>query len=386
MNPDGDFDFAAAIKRLIDAGGSDLHLKVGNRPLMRVHGELGYLDETSRPLTPPDTEELLHELLPDSRIKEFEYAHELDAAYSVPGLARFRLNAYKQRGCVSLVLRVIPQAVQSVSELGLPEVVAKLAEAPRGIVLVTGSTGSGKSTTLAAMIAQINAHACKHIVTIEDPIEYLHKDQRSSIDQREVGTDTDSFQTALRRVLRQDPDVILIGEMRDEETVRTALSAAETGHLVLSTLHTVDATETVNRILDFFPPHEKQPVRAMLAGTLKGVISQRLVPAAAGAGRVPICEVFVMTGRGHDMILDPEQTDGLTDVIQDGEYYGMQTFDQALYEAVTRGAVDMDDALRYASRPHDFKLLVSAEGHLNTTMEDVYGDASENGAEVPEAS
>ncbi len=372
MEPNHEFDFAAALDRLVEAGGSDLHIKAGNRPLIRVHGKLEWLDATTPTLTPADTESVLHDLLTESRIKEFEASHEIDAAYSVPGLARFRLNAYLQRGSVSIVLRVIPQAIQSVADLGLPEVVGRLAQEDRGIVLVSGTTGCGKSTTLAAMIGQINATSRKHIVTIEDPIEYLHHDDRSSIDQREVGSDTESFQTALRRVLRQDPDVILIGEMRDEETVRTALSAAETGHLVLSTLHTVDATETVNRILDFFPPHEKQPIRAMLAGTLKGIVSQRLVPAAKGGGRVPICEVFTMTGRGHDMILDPEQTDHLTDVIGDGDYYGMQTFDQALYQAVTRGDVSMEDALAYASRPHDLKLLVAADGHLATTMDDVY--------------
>ncbi|MGZ8482020.1 MAG: type IV pilus twitching motility protein PilT [Candidatus Limnocylindria bacterium] len=372
MDPSGEFDFADALRRLVDVGGSDLHIKAGNRPLMRVHGKLEWVDETCRPLTSADTEKLLHEVLPGSRIKEFEYAHEVDAAYSVPGLARFRLNAYQQRGSVSMVMRVIPHAIQSVSELGLPSVVGRLAQEERGIVLVSGSTGCGKSTTLAAMIAQINATSRKHIVTIEDPIEYLHRDDRSSIDQREVGSDTDSFATALRRILRQDPDVILIGEIRDEETVRTALSAAETGHLVLSTLHTIDAAETVNRILDFFPPNEKQPIRAMLAGTLKGIVSQRLVPAASGEGRVPICEVFTMTGRGHDMILDPEQTSHLTDVIADGEYYGMQTFDQALYQALSRGDVSMDDALHYASRPHDLKLLVAAEGQISTSMDDVY--------------
>jgi twitching motility protein PilT len=249
--------------------------------------------------------------------------------------------------------------------------VCALAEEVRGIVLVTGSTGSGKSTTLAAMVEHINRTMWKHVITVEDPIEYLHHDRKSSIDQREVGTDTDSFGTALRRILRQDPDVIMIGEIRDEESVRAALSAAESGHLVLSTLHTLDAPESINRLLEYFLPHERQQIRAMLAGTLKGIVSQRLVPKADGSGRTPVCEVLTMTGRVHDMILDPEQTGGLRDVIAEGEYYGMQTFDQALYKAVTTGEIAMEVAMRTASRPNDFKLLVMAEGRTSTTMDDV---------------
>jgi twitching motility protein PilT len=314
---------------------------------------------------------VLHDLLRESRIAEFEDAHEIDFAYSVRGLARFRVNAYLQRGSVSLVLRQIPYAVHTIEELGLPPAIRTLAEEERGIVFVTGTTGCGKSTTLAAMIDHINATRCRHIVTVEDPIEYLHRDKLASIDQREVGSDTDSFRTALRRVLRQDPDVILIGEMRDEETARTALAAAETGHLVFSTLHTLDASESINRIIQFFPQAERQQARAMLAGTLKGIISQRLVPRTGGAGRVAVCEILTMTGRAHDMILDPEATTDLADVIAEGGFYGMQSFDQALYGAVDRGDVDLSDALRCASRPHDFKLLVAAEGRRGTTMDDV---------------
>jgi twitching motility protein PilT len=364
-------DIGDALVRLVDAGGSDLCLKVGNRPLIRVDGKLGWLDPEGAQLDAQDTVELLHQVLPDVRVTEFEQQHELDFAYSVPNLARFRVNAYMQRGAVSMVFRVVPYAIRSLSDLGLPDVVRKLAEEERGIILVTGTTGCGKSTTLAAMIEHINATAFKHIVTIEDPIEYLHNDRRSAIDQREVGSDTDSFATALRRVLRQDPDVILIGEMRDETTVRTALAAAETGHLVLSTVHTLDAPETINRILDFFPPAQHSQARAMLAGTLKGVISQRLVPRADGKGRVAIAEVLTMTGRVHDLIVDPDRTARLTDIIQEGAYYGMQTFDQALYSALKAGTVSMEDALRYATRPNDLKLLLKAEGHLHTTMDDV---------------
>jgi len=250
-------------------------------------------------------------------------------------------------------------------------VLKTLAEEPRGIILVTGTTGSGKSTTLAAMIDHINSTMAKHIVTIEDPIEFLHKDKRSAINQREVGADTASFARALRRVLRQDPDAILIGEMRDEETVHTALSAAETGHLVLSTLHTVDAAETINRIIDHFPSHQQQQARAMIAGTLKGVVSQRLVPTPDGRGRVAVCEIMVMTGRVRDMIMDREQTGRLPEVIADGEFYGMQTFDQALFRHYAAGRVSLEDAMQAASNPHDFKLLVAADGSTGTTMEHV---------------
>jgi twitching motility protein PilT len=359
------------LEQLVERGGSDLCLKVGNRPLIRVDGKLRWLDPTAPELHPEDTMEVLHSVLPDARVKDFETQHEIDFAYSVPNLARFRVNGYTQRGSVSLVFRVVPYAIQSLSDLGLPDVIRQLAEEERGIILVTGTTGCGKSTTLAAMIEHINETAFKHIVTIEDPIEYLHRDKKSAIDQREVGTDTDSFEAALRRVMRQDPDVILIGEMRDETTIRTALAAAETGHLVLSTVHTLDAPETINRILDFFPHPQHQQARAMLAGTLKGIISQRLVPRADGHGRVAIAEILTMTGRVHDLILDPKRTGDLTDVIAEGEYYGMQTFDQALYAALISKDVSMRDALQFATRPHDLKLLIGAEGQLHTNMRDV---------------
>jgi len=365
------FDFATPLHSLLDAGGSDLHLKAGNRPLIRVDGVLRDADPSAPALEPHETEEALHQLIPSSRITEFEERHEADFAYSVPGLGRFRVNAFRQRGAISLILRVVPSAVPTVAELGLPETITSLADEDRGIVLVTGSTGSGKSTTLAAMVDHINRTYRKHIVTIEDPIEYMHSDERSSVDQREVGLDTDSFRTALRHVMRQDPDVILVGEMRDQETARAALSAAETGHLVLSTLHTLDAAETVNRVIDLFEGNERQQVRAMLAGTLKGIVSQRLVPSADGEGRVAICEILRMTGRAHDLIVDPDETGALVDVIAEGEYYGMQTFDQGLYRAVTAGKVTMRDALRVASRPHDLELLVESGGHTATNIEDV---------------
>ncbi len=367
-------DLAAILMKMVELRGSDVLLKAGNRPLIRIDGLLDDMDPEHPLLETWQLEQLLHDLLPDSKIKDFEIDHEIDFAYSVPRLARFRVSAYMQRGAVSIALRIVPYAVSSIAELNLPDVVRQLAEENRGIILVTGTTSSGKSTTLAAMIAHINQTIRKHVITIEDPIEYLHHDGLGAIDQREVGADTYSFQSALRRVLRQDPDVIMIGEMRDEETVRTALAAAETGHLVMSTLHTLDAAETINRIIDFFPPHEHQHVRAMLAGTVKGIISQRLAPRADGNGRVPICEVLTMTGRVHDTILDPDTDVDLRDIIAEGEYYGMQTFDQALFVAVSGGAVSMDDALVIATQPHDFKLMVKAQGHRATSMAHVDND------------
>ncbi|MBX5470067.1 MAG: PilT/PilU family type 4a pilus ATPase [Thermoleophilaceae bacterium] len=366
------FDLHAALRRVIEQEGSDLHLKVPSRPLIRTHGTLEPIPD-SEPLRPEDTERVLHEMLTsEDRLEEFAKEHEVDFAYAVPGLARFRVNAFRQRGAISLVCRAIPHTIRTIEELNLPPVIRELAEEERGIVLVTGTTGSGKSTTLAAMIDAINTSKSKHIVTIEDPIEFLHRDKLSIINQREVGNDTTSFKRALRRVLRQDPDVILIGEMRDEETVATALSAAETGHLVFSTLHTVDAPETVNRIIDFFPPHMHQQVRAMLAGTLKGVISQRLVRTPDGHGRVATCEVLRMTGRVRDMILDPEETGRLTEAIAEGEYYGMQTFDQALLAHVRAGRVAMEEALAAATNPHDLKLMVSSDGQRSTSVDQVF--------------
>jgi twitching motility protein PilT len=362
-------DIADLLDRMVEVGGSDLLLKVSNHPLVRVRGELRPLNDDDGPLAAWQTEHLLYTMMTTGRIKEFETNGEIDFAYSAPGIARFRVSGYRQRGSVSIVMRVVPAAAGTVESLGLPEVLKRLAEEDRGLILVTGGTGSGKSTTLAAMVGHINDVAPKHIVTIEDPIEYLHSDRCAAIDQREIGSDTESFANALRRVLRQDPDVILIGEVRDEETVRAALAAAETGHLVLSTLHTLDAAETINRIIDFFQPHEHQHVRAMLAGTLKGIVSQRLAPAVDGQGRVAICEIITMTGRVHDTILDSQGDIDLGDIIAEGEYYGMQSFDQALFQAMTAGRIDLETALRVSSNPHDFKLLVSSGGHLSTSME-----------------
>ncbi len=364
------FDVHAALRKLVASDGSDLHLKVDSPPLYRVQGVLGP-DQAAPALSAQDTEHALHELLHDqTKLKEFAEEHEVDFSFEIAEVARFRVNAFRQRGLISLACRAIPTKISTIEELSLPPVVRELAEEERGIVLLTGTTGSGKSTTLAAMIDHMNVTMSKHVVTIEDPIEFVHTDKHSVINQREVGMDTKSFERALRRVLRQDPDVILVGEMRDEETVRTALSAAETGHLVLSTVHTVDAPESINRLLDFFPPHQHNQARSMIAGTIKGVISQRLVPGAKG-GRVAVCEILRMTGRVRDMIVDPNQTGQLGEAISGGAYYGMQTFDQALYGHVTAGRVTVEEALRVATSPHDFKLLLQSEGRKGTTMQDV---------------
>jgi twitching motility protein PilT len=346
----------------VSRGASDLHLKVPSRPVLRIHGRLEPIADHP-PLTQADVESFAGEILAPSPAKVAEFAQNGDAdlSYSADGVGRFRVNIFKQRGSTSLVLRVVPFAVRSLEDLRMPPVVSRLATEERGIILVTGTTGSGKSTTLAAMIDQVNQSASKHVVTIEDPIEMLHRDARSLINQREVGLDTPSFDQALRRVLRQDPDVIMIGEIRDQTTMEVALNAAETGHLVLSTMHTLDATETVNRAIGFFPLHQQQPVRAMLAGTLKGVVSQRLVPMADQAeGRIAAVEVLVSTGRAKDMITNPEETGRLHEVIREGEFYGMQTFDQSLFDHVRAGRVLLEEALQHSSSPHDFKLMLDA--------------------------
>ncbi len=355
---------------MVEVGGSDLHLKVPSPPLTRLHGSLKPIPEQER-LMPEDTASALDYVLRDHDQKREEFAEtgECDFSYALDGVARFRVNSFRQRGSVSLVFRAIAFEVKSVEELMLPPAIDKFAEEERGIVVVTGTTGAGKSTTLAAMIRHINDNYAKHIITLEDPIEYLHQDNKSIVQQREVGEDTESFSRALHRILRQDPDVILIGEMRDVETVETALSAAETGHLVYSTLHTLNAAETINRIIDFFPLNQNQQVRVMLAGVLKGIISQRLVRTKDGKGRVPICEVMVTTGRIKDMIVDPSLTSKIEGAIAEGAYYGMQTFDQALLAHLKAGNISMEDAMRAATSPNDFKLLVAAEGKRSSSME-----------------
>jgi twitching motility protein PilT len=377
------FELEDALRAVVEMGGSDLHLKVPAPPLVRLHGGLTPIDGAPV-LTPEDTERFVREMLTDGeRFAEFKHDGEIDFSHTVPGLARYRVNAFRQRGSISIVFRVVPFAIRSIAELDLPPVIARLADEERVLVLVTGTTGSGKSTTLAALVDHINSSYAKTIVTIEDPIEYLHKDKTSVVHQREIGFDTQNFPQALRRALRQDPDVILIGEMRDEETVGTALSAAETGHLVLSTLHTIDAVETLNRIIDFFPPHHHQQVRAMLAGALKGVISQRLIPTVDGKGRVAACEVLTATGRVQDMIVDSRETGKLGEAIGDGGYYGMQTFDQALLHLHKAGQISMEDALKAATHPHDFKLLVASDGQRASSVDQIFSSEHKSISEAP---
>ncbi|HEY2717534.1 MAG TPA: type IV pilus twitching motility protein PilT [Solirubrobacterales bacterium] len=371
------FEIDLALKTLVEREGSDLHIKVDSPPIARMHGELIPLEGFGQ-LSAEDTELAFRGIAEQRSVAEFEEDGEADFSYALPGVSRFRVNCFRQRGSTSIVCRAIPYEIRSIDDLGLPEVVRRLAEEPRGIVLVTGTTGSGKSTTLAAMIDHINRTRSRHIVTLEDPIEYLHEDKLSIVNQREVGADTKSFGRAMRRVLRQDPDVILVGEMRDEETVRTALSAAETGHLVLSTVHTLDATETVNRIIDFFPPHLQHQARVMLASTLRGAIAQRLVPDLSGEGRVPASEVMVVTGRIQDLILNPEETGKITEVIAEGEYYGMRTFDQSLLGYAMANQISEEVAMEYASSAHDLKLMLAAGGQRASGIEQM--EPSENGA------
>jgi twitching motility protein PilT len=349
-----------ALHYLVEKGGSDLHLTAGSSPLVRLHGALMPIPGTPE-LTAEDTQEVLDSFLTDpDKVHEFKEDNEVDFSFELEDVARFRVNAYRQRGSVSMVLRAIPFTIRTIDQLDIPPVVQKLAEEERGLILVTGATGSGKSTTLASMIDHINTMTSKHIVTIEDPIEFLYSNKKSIVSQREVGVDTASFGRALRRVLRQDPDVILIGEIRDQETMETALAAAETGHLVLSTLHTLNASETISRIISLFPPHMQQQARFMLAGTLRGVIAQRLVPSVDGSRRIPIVEALVTTGRVRDLILEPSRPEDLNRIIAEGEYYGMQTFDQSLMARVNQGLIAMDEAMRVASNPSDLKLQAAA--------------------------
>ena len=338
-----------------ERGASDVHLKVGSPPFIRVDGRLERLDHSE--VSPVETERIAFAVMPKQRAEEFIATSEADFAYSVSGVGRFRVNVMRQRGSVGLVLRRVQSEIPSFEELGLPPVVRKLAEHERGLVLVTGPTGSGKTTTLGSMIDYINDTQHKHIVTIEDPIEILHADKRAIVNQREVGTDTEDFHSALKRVLRQDPDVILVGEMRDIDTVKTALTAAETGHLVFSTLHTISATDSINRIIDFFPPHEQRQVRMSLAGSLRGIVSQRLVERRTG-GRVPAVEILVATGRIFDKIVNADETHEIEQIIAEGEYYGMQTFDQSLLGIYGEGLIELREALAASTSPHDLRLMI----------------------------
>src|SRR3954470_4980299 len=369
------------LQTAVASGASDLHLKVGSYPMMRVNGTLVVASEEKR-LERSDTEAMAGVLFSEEQGDKFRPGQEVDLAYSLPALGRFRVNVFQQRGTVGLVLRVIPMRIKTIDELGLPPVLKKIASEERGLVLVTGTTGSGKSTTLAAMIDYINTSRSTHIMTVEDPIEYLHRDHHSIVNQREVNVDTQSFSHALRSALRQDPDVILVGEMRDHETVETALLAAETGHLVFSTLHTLDATETISRIIAVFPPHQQRQVRIQLASVLKGAVAQRLLPRADGLGRVPAVEVMIATGFIRDCVIDKDRTAQIHGAIASGtSQYGMQTLDQSIFNLYQQGFVTVEEALRWASNVDEFKLKIQG---ISTTSDLARDEMLRNAGGAPE--
>ncbi|HAK87805.1 MAG: type IV pili twitching motility protein PilT [Nitrospirae bacterium GWB2_47_37] len=351
-------DINELLKSACSLKASDIHIKVGSPPVFRVNGVL--VPQKALPvIKPEDALRMVLSVIGPRQKEIFEKTHDVDFSYSIPGIGRFRCNAFQQRGTAGLVFRIIPFGIPKIDELFMPDVIKKIASEERGIILVTGTTGSGKSTTLAAIIDYINSGRSVNIMTIEDPIEYIHKDAAGIVSQRQIGEDTESFGKALRAALRQDPDVILVGEMRDLETIEIALTAAETGHLVLSTLHTLDAAETVNRIISVFPSNQQNQIRIQLATVLKGVISQRLVPKADGKGRVPAVEVLIATATVRSSILDPEKTSAIRDVIAQGKnLYGMQTFDQSLFDLLQAGLITYDEAVRQATNPSDFALKV----------------------------
>jgi twitching motility protein PilT len=375
------------LKIAIKGGASDIHLKSGLPPMFRVDGALVPLKNAER-LLPDEIQKMALGIMSAHQKAKFESHHEADLAYGIPGLGRFRVNVFQQRGTTGIVFRVIPFGVKTIDQLHLPKVVESIAMEQRGLILVTGTTGSGKSTTLAAMIDHINSNRTCHIVTVEDPIEFLIRDRRSIVNQREIGVDTDSFANALRASLRQDPDVILVGEMRDFETIETAITAAETGHLVMSTLHTLDATETINRIISVFPPYQQKQVRLQLGSILKAVISQRLVPRADGKGRVPALEILVTTARVRECIADKDRTKELHDAIAKGfTTYGMQTFDQSLMHLVKSSLVTYEEALRHVSNADDFALRFRGIASTSDGTWDDFDKEAEEGKkpEVPVA-
>ena len=345
------------LQRMVEMKASDLHVKVGTKPTARVHGELVMIDEPAP--TQADLEAVVDQILTPKQRKVFEDTKEVDFAFGVTGLARFRTNFYQQRGTTAMVFRQVPATIPAFEELNLPSVIEDLASRPRGLILCCGTVGSGKSTTLAAMIDSVNRREARNIITIEDPVEFLFRDKKSTISQREIGLETATFSEGLMHILRQDPDVIMIGEIRDPDTMRTALMAADTGHLVLSTLHTIDATQTVNRIISFFPPHQHEEVRFMLASKLQAVIALRLVPRADLEGRVPAIEIMLVTATIREYLLDPDKTTLIKTAITEGvSQYGMQTFDQSIMKHYTEGKVSLENALRYGSNPTEFELRV----------------------------
>ncbi len=371
------FDFKTAITELVQRNGSDLHLKVGRSPMIRVTGDLVALAQA--PLKPEELKALAEQIMTPRQVKEFAELKEADFAIGVPGLGRFRTNVYQQRGTLAFVFRSIPYEVKTIEDLNLPPVLYDISLKPRGLVLVTGVTGSGKSTALAGMISHVNHNRQCNIITIEDPIEFLHRDAKANLSQREVGSDTHSFESALRHILRQDPDVILIGEIRDKTTLETAMKAADTGHLVFSTLHTTDTTQTVNRIISFFPPHEHDAVRNLLATSLGAVIALRLVPKKDGRGRVPACEILINTAAVADNIRDSERSLDIPDLIKEGSIqYGMQSFDQSLMQWYQQNDISYEDALFYSSNPSEFALRVSGiEGTSDRTFANQMGSGDD---------
>jgi twitching motility protein PilT len=372
------FNFKQAISQMVQRNASDLLLKVGRPPTVRVNGELNALEMP--PVKPEDLKLLAEQIMTPRQVKEFAEKKEADFAIGVPGVGRFRTNIYQQRGTLAFAFRAIPYEVKTVRELNLPAVLEEISLRPRGLVLVTGVTGSGKSTALASMINHINQNRRVNVITIEDPIEFLHRDVQSNISQREVGNDTISFGMALRHVLRQDPDVILVGEIRDVETLDTAMKAADTGHLVFSTLHTTDASQTINRILSFYPPHQHQEVRMLLSTALQAVVSLRLVPRADGRGRIPAAEVLINTAAVADNIRDIEKALNIPDLIADGAIsYGMQTFDQSLMRWYKDGLISYESALFYSTNPNEFALRVSGvDSTSDRKFDEVTGDAAKS--------
>ena len=364
------FDFKGTITELVKRAGSDLHIKVGRPPMLRIRGNLIELNRS--PLKPDQLKALAEQIMTPRQVKEFAEMKESDFAIGVPGVGRFRTNVFQQRGTLSFVFRAIPYQVKSTDELNLPKILTDIATKPRGLVLVTGITGSGKSTALASMLDYINRNRACNIITIEDPIEFLHKDVKSTISQREVGSDTLSFEGALRHVLRQDPDDIMIGEVRDRTTLDTAMKAADTGHLVFSTLHTTDATQTINRVISFFPPHEHDAVRNLLSTCLNAVISLRLVPTKDGKTRVPACEILINTAAVKDNIRDSDKALAIPSLIKEGGVqYGMQSFDQSLMDWYRKDVISYDDAVFYSSNPSEFALKVSG---IDATSDRTFAD------------
>ena len=365
------FDYKAILHQMVQRGASDLHIKVGRPPTLRINGELTPMELPAIRLE--DVRHIAEQSMTARHMKEFAAVKECDYALGVPGIGRFRVNAYQQRGTIAYAFRVVPFQARTIEELNLPPIAEKIAMSPRGLVLVTGITGSGKSTALAAMIQHINLNRFANVITIEDPIEFVHRDINSHINQREVGNDTTNFAQALRRVLRQDPDVILVGEIRDLETLDTALQAADTGHLVFSTLHTTDATQTINRILSFYPPNQAGEVRFMLSSALNAIVSLRLVPKKDGTGRVPAAEVLINTQAVRDNIRDTEKSLNIPDLIREGTVqYGMQSFDQSLMHWYTKGEISYEAALNAATSPSEFALRVQGVAGASDTTWDAF--------------